>query len=271
MAEEPADDDAEGIAARTIYLPAKDPKWEAIEIGEVDRRIRSTLTDVPEDAIETLAIAVMMSVATPPDLGNCLTNAVSALEGVRVVFAETAANEGSLLILRELRDDVFTFIGTLQALRDRTYRYCDHSRVEELTNGSSMCSDCKSIWGPGQLTKDRRPGRMLTPRAYSALVEGQKPPGKAAFFYLATEICRRHKLKKLDAMKAAVKLLDLFWPDGAGYESEPQMESAHREGRESAERNQFITAEDLETHSFWDSARIQIIWVPYPTPEEPAD
>src|SRR5947209_915992 len=117
MAPQPSnDEDVDGIGARTIYLPAKYPKWEAIEIGEVDRRIRAALTELPEGALETLAVAVMMSVPPPSDLGNYLTDAVAALNGVRDAFAETAANEGSLPLLSALRDEVFTFIGTLQAL-----------------------------------------------------------------------------------------------------------------------------------------------------------
>lgn len=257
------------VATRTIYHSAKPSKWEAIEIGEVDRRIRATLPDLPEGALKTLAFAVVMSVPPPSELGNHLTNAVAALEGVRGVFAETAANEGSRPLLKELRDELFSFIGALQTLRDRAYRVCDHRKLEKLADGSSICVACKSIFP--EVAPDQPPGRLLTPRAFSPLVEGKKPPGKAAFFYLATEICREHGMKKLEAMKAAAELLDLFWQGGVGYEDEQQMESAHREGRKSAKRNRFLAADDVGLHPLWGHIRTQLIWVPYRPSDEPAE
>src|SRR5581483_6749672 len=209
MDEPPSDDDDDRFDARVLYAPPKNPKWEAIEIEEVDRRIRVALPDLPERALEGLAIAVVMSVPTPPELGEYLRNAISALEGVLGVFDETAANRQSFPLFSEAKEDVFHFVGRLQAIRDRTYRGCEHDDIEKGADGSSTCRDCKAGWPPGLEVK---PGRLILPRAHSALVKGRKRPGKAAFFYLATEVCRRHEMTKATGMRVAAKLIDLFWP-----------------------------------------------------------
>jgi hypothetical protein len=256
------------FVARAIYVPPKDPKWEAIEIGEVHRRIRGALGDASDELLESLSIAVIMSIPPPSEIVKYLTDAVAALNGVWSIFDITLANRASLPIFGELREAVFDFIGLLQAIRDRGYRFCDH-KMETLPDGSSQCRDCKSGWAPGQVPKEEPPGRLLTSRAHSPLVEGQRPPGKAEFFYLITRISRLHQPKRVEAMKLASKLIELFWHDGSGYETERQMETVYQDGKRSAEAKQLITAEDIENYAFWHTLGAHIIWVPYRAPAEP--
>jgi hypothetical protein len=109
----------ERFVAQAIYVPPKDPKWEAIEIGEVHRRIRGALGDASDELLESLSVAAMMSIPPPSEIVKYLTDAVAALNGVWSIFDITAANKASLPMFGELRETVFDFIGLLQALRDR--------------------------------------------------------------------------------------------------------------------------------------------------------
>ena len=249
-----AEDDR--FAARVLYVPPKNAKWEAIGLAEIDRRIRTVLSDAPERAYELLSVAVVMSVPLPSELGRYIGDAIAALQGVFGAFEETAVDEGSVPIFDELKSDTFTFIGNLQSLRDRMYRVCDHE--ERIGEGiSSRCRDCEVSWDKGK----ERPARMTLARAHSPLAVGQQRPGKIAFVYLATEICRRQDLTKQRGLEVAGRLVATFWPGGEHYESLDALEEAHRQGKKSAKKNRFISAEQVEEHSLWHLLGDQIIWV----------
>jgi hypothetical protein len=252
-------EDDDRFAARVIYVPPKNPEWEAIGLPEIDRRIRAVVSDAPERAYELLSVAVAMSVPLPSDMGTPIGNAIAALEKLFAAFEKTAVDKESFPIFDELKSGTFTYIGNLQSLRDRMYRVCDHE--ERIGQGSSSrCRDCEVSWDEG---KDR-PARMTLSRAHSPLAVGQQRPGKVACVYLATEICRRQGLTKEEGLRVAGRLVEVFWPDGEGYDGDDDaLEEAHRQGKKSAKEKRFISAEQLEEHNLWYLLGDQIIWVPH--------
>ncbi|HVV48971.1 MAG TPA: hypothetical protein VHO06_04880 [Polyangia bacterium] len=274
--------------ATAIYFRPKRPEFEAIEVCEVESRIRDALPGLDEGAYEELADSATLWTPVPEALNEYLRKAIFDLQEISEFLGANEPTEHTFWPWSELRDELLQFTTRLHRLRDAVDRTCDHELLEPapeadrqnkvimeaatakgfsvppFESGSRQCTSCGTVWGPGQ----QKPQRMLLPRAYYPKYASRQRPGRGAFLYFATELLRRHGLKKLEAMKCASKVIDMFWiGDGPPY-TELQLEDVHRRGRESSEQNQFITAREfseIPASLRREGARDRFIWLRVPS------
>src|SRR5262249_53169023 len=100
------------------------------------------------------------------------------------------------------------------------------------------------------------------PRAIASKFAGRQRPGRAAFLYFATQLLRRHDLKKFEAMQASSLLINTFWNDDDAPYAELQLEGVHRRGKESLASNNLITAEEFVANRVRrQTASSRLVWV----------
>jgi hypothetical protein len=248
-------------AARVLVRP-KNLQYEAIEIGEVTRRIRVAIPDFSDDLCRLFGWVVMMSTPLPTELALYLRDTVSALRGTYGFVSGSITNEQSAGLCMEFANELFEFHGHLDQVRDRMHRVCSHHDIEVLADKKRRCKACKGLWEPG----DGALARLVTGRSHSDLVAGQQRPGRNAFLFLATEILRKHGHKKLPAMRLACRVIELFLPVSDPEKlTDLRLDRAYLAGKASAKKNMLSSADDVlhYGYSLFQALESCLIWVPY--------
>jgi hypothetical protein len=229
-------------------FPPKNPQFEALDLAEVEQRIRQAVPKLGEDLYPLLARAVIAIVPAPPEMADCLGQTIFQLDRVRRFLQRSmATTEKSFESLAELCSQVLDTIELFQVLRDRSLRACAHKDVENVREELWFCKECRESFSlpPGQ----SRPPRLLTIRALmpEERRNSTRVAGLEFFVYFITELVRKHTtMKKGDALSIAGKLLAMFWSGKDDLEKDTlQLGEAHKNGRRSARANHCATVEDF--------------------------
>ncbi len=251
-------------ATVTVVAVAREPRFEPIEINEIERRIRQLRPGLDDHLYRHLAIATVVCVPVPPALGEYLRQIISPLNGAIEFVEGSVSNDTSAPAVSELRGTMHAFLQLMETVRDRMYRVCTHE-IETLADGRRRCRHCDTELHQDQAANGTLPPVMVL-RAYSrSTAQGKQRPGRTAHLFLATQLCRRVGHTKKEALRIAGAVVDLFWADGEhSYDDDLSLAEAERVGRELSAKNHFMSADDLVNHMTFDGLKLPIIWVPYP-------
>jgi hypothetical protein len=268
-----------------FYFRPPNPEFVAIGVDEVGRMVRDTLPSLPEAAYEELADAVALWAPLPPELVDYVNKAIFGLQGMSDFIEGNEPTARTFESWQDLRNELFGIITALHQMRDGVDRVCDHEIPEPAPEhdrqakvlmdtaaaqgllvppwegGARQCKTCGTGWGPGT----EKPQRSVVPRAYFRSLSSRRRPGRGAFLYFATELLRRHGLKKVEAMQGSSKLIALFWNDeGEEPYRDLQLEDVYRSGKEASEASRLITVEEFaDGHASFrrESAAGRFVWV----------
>ena len=245
--------------------PPRMPSFEALDHVAVQHRIQTEMPEIVDEDRFYLSRAVMALIPPPSELGEYLRKAVADLDNIcEFLRGSAAGNLGVSETLSDLVQEVFNMVRYLEGLRDRFQRRCQHETIEPSANGGKYCPGCGSGWGPGQIG-DVKPGLVLTPRVYlpKDRKERDRPTGRAFFVYFITELLRWRGHRKTPALRAAGRLIAMFWNDGKPSYDDMQLDEAHRQGRDAGAQRGLATVEDfVHVAHFLDNDSQFLIWVP---------
>jgi hypothetical protein len=275
----------DGNGTVLLFIPPKNPEFEALEVGEVERRIRVALPILEESAYALLAGVVVTWAPPPAELSDYLAKAIFALDGIVRFIGGAMPDERSFWKVKAIHDDLLEMYLGLGMLRDRVERVCDHEVLEPAPDvdevyaaafheaarmsatvgahdrsGNVRCRTCDGVWPNGTV----RPERRYVRRPLLPGWGGQRP-GRGAFLFFVTELLRVRQpgAPKIDAMKIGAKLIDMFWNDGKPSYEDHQLEAAYREGKESSRTNALIpAAEYLSRGRSLTNLDAFPVWVP---------